>query len=870
MNMDPTDTRLADLLAERAWVRSVARVLVRDETAADDLEQETWLAALEKPPTWRTSPRGWLAAVLRRRAARQARTGSRVTRRERAAARPEATASAADVVAEAEEHRRVVDAVLHLGEAQRTAVLLRFYEGLPPREIARRTDAPVETVRARIRRGLAEVRERFDREHAGDRRTWQAALVPLLSGPFLVPGSGPGVVGTAASATGTSVAGGAAHAAGVMAMTSTTTKVAVAAVALIALGWVGWTLWPAEARQGDQPRAGERAGTGPQGEGGAMLSPAPSAGRDREAAAPASTESAVVQGRSGPGVFVRARGESRPPGNVSVLVLGPDEGRWKGSGDATGFVALAGAPSVAPVLLAAANGYAPVRVENVPVAEGTHVVELSRGTVTRLTFVDQDGLPLQGDEVTRRYRTGGTPLVAEWIWPEAFAPRDMAGIFRQMADAARTSRLLSTATWEGPTLTLSDALPAQGARLLVTRPSGVSWLSGPLTSEDVGSVHVNLHAPEAASFRFVADDSGAPLANAKVTVFTEFGDDALFLPGGERLTDGDGAVTVNLPTQERGQRNPSLRFDAPAYVSWLIQVWPGPRTEVRVKRAASIEGRAWLADGKAAAGAEVVWIWRGLVQRARVADDGSYRLTGVAPWGKGPTGTAQLVLLSADTGEPVTTATVDVTPGQAARADLGTPPGVRAPARVRGRVHAGGRGLSGLFVGLTREGKSDDAKHIATTGADGRFTLVDAGPGRYRLLLGLGNLRAVDDFVLRSSDVVVVGEDDAPAFEFALPDGALVVRVLDDATGNPIPGAIALARPERASAAAGVVPGFEGRLGWSGFVDAEGRVRMEALIPGEPHEIGGYAEGYKEALVKGASPGSGESAPEVVVRLVKR
>ena len=39
------------LLQHRAWVRRLARHLVVDEARADDLEQQTWLAALQKPPT---------------------------------------------------------------------------------------------------------------------------------------------------------------------------------------------------------------------------------------------------------------------------------------------------------------------------------------------------------------------------------------------------------------------------------------------------------------------------------------------------------------------------------------------------------------------------------------------------------------------------------------------------------------------------------------------------------------------------------------------------------------------------------------------------------------------------------------------------
>src|SRR5205814_10341316 len=39
-----------ELLAHAGWVRALARELVRDASTADDLVQETWLAALRHPP----------------------------------------------------------------------------------------------------------------------------------------------------------------------------------------------------------------------------------------------------------------------------------------------------------------------------------------------------------------------------------------------------------------------------------------------------------------------------------------------------------------------------------------------------------------------------------------------------------------------------------------------------------------------------------------------------------------------------------------------------------------------------------------------------------------------------------------------------
>ena len=40
-----------DLLAETKWIRNLARGLVRDSATADDVAQETWVVALERPPS---------------------------------------------------------------------------------------------------------------------------------------------------------------------------------------------------------------------------------------------------------------------------------------------------------------------------------------------------------------------------------------------------------------------------------------------------------------------------------------------------------------------------------------------------------------------------------------------------------------------------------------------------------------------------------------------------------------------------------------------------------------------------------------------------------------------------------------------------
>jgi hypothetical protein len=99
---------------------------------------------------------------------------------EAAAATNATSRSADDVVQRVEAHRRVVNAVSDLDEPYRTTVLLRFYEELPPREIARRMAVPVETVRTRLRRALDRLRRRLDDDHGGDGKSWVLALVGLV------------------------------------------------------------------------------------------------------------------------------------------------------------------------------------------------------------------------------------------------------------------------------------------------------------------------------------------------------------------------------------------------------------------------------------------------------------------------------------------------------------------------------------------------------------------------------------------------------------------------------------------------------------------------------------------------------------------
>ncbi len=203
------------LLAERAWVEALARSLVLDDATADDVVQQTWLAAIENPPREEASRRGWLSRVVRNAASESRRRAIRRERWESMTPSRSSEPSPEEVVAKAEAHRRVVDAVMSLEEPYRSAVLLRFFEGLESDDVARRTGVPIETARTRIKRALVMLRARLDRDHGGDGRAWAFALLPLTGTKHAVA---------------TSVAGGA-----VVGVSMKTAVAASAASALLAV-----------------------------------------------------------------------------------------------------------------------------------------------------------------------------------------------------------------------------------------------------------------------------------------------------------------------------------------------------------------------------------------------------------------------------------------------------------------------------------------------------------------------------------------------------------------------------------------------------------------------------------------------------------
>lgn len=157
-------------LSEHAGaLQRLARALVgRDD--ADDAVQETWLVYLRSKPAERDGLRGWLSTVLRRRAASEKRDDVRRREREQGAARAEAV-DAGEQREREELLRSVTAAVLELDAPQRRVVMMRYFDGLAPREIALALRVEPNVVSTRLTRAHHKLRERLERQF-GRQRAW--------------------------------------------------------------------------------------------------------------------------------------------------------------------------------------------------------------------------------------------------------------------------------------------------------------------------------------------------------------------------------------------------------------------------------------------------------------------------------------------------------------------------------------------------------------------------------------------------------------------------------------------------------------------------------------------------------------------------
>jgi RNA polymerase sigma-70 factor (ECF subfamily) len=212
-----------EVLAEFAWVRRLSLRLCSDAASADDLTQEVLLAGVAQPPRDGIPVRRWLAGIARRKARMAARSAARRAFHERSVTESHAQAGTQELLERLEEHRHVADAVARLREPYRTTLLQRYVEDLTPTQMAARSGEPLSSVKTRLSRGLALLRN--DLESARGPH-WYAALLPLAQTEPISPS--------------TSLSALVGHA---MTLKQGLTLFAVALVAL-----VGFLVWPTTQR----------------------------------------------------------------------------------------------------------------------------------------------------------------------------------------------------------------------------------------------------------------------------------------------------------------------------------------------------------------------------------------------------------------------------------------------------------------------------------------------------------------------------------------------------------------------------------------------------------------------------------------------
>lgn len=227
--MESRATRLEPeaLLAHAGWLRTLAASLVADSATADDLVQDTWLAALEHPPRADGPIEPWLARVLRNFALKRRRGESRRAVHESATVESVEAPSPDQTVEKLDLQRTVLDAVLAIDEPFRTTIVLRYFEGRSCAEIARMQRVPAGTVRWRLKRGLDTLRERLDERFRGSRAAWVGLLAPLAARE-----PAPGISSGAASTSTNTVLKGA--------LVVNATQIALTAVALVAVAGIAW------------------------------------------------------------------------------------------------------------------------------------------------------------------------------------------------------------------------------------------------------------------------------------------------------------------------------------------------------------------------------------------------------------------------------------------------------------------------------------------------------------------------------------------------------------------------------------------------------------------------------------------------------
>jgi RNA polymerase sigma-70 factor, ECF subfamily len=164
-------SQLYDRLARPVF--SMILRIVRSRAEAEEVLQESFWQVWERAPDYNPalgSAFCWIVTVARRKAIDRLRANSRHLQRieEAQGARNDdefASPIALESLAAGERSVAVRAALARLGADERRAITLAFFDGLTHEEIAAALQAPVGTIKARIRRGLLKLKPALTRAH---------------------------------------------------------------------------------------------------------------------------------------------------------------------------------------------------------------------------------------------------------------------------------------------------------------------------------------------------------------------------------------------------------------------------------------------------------------------------------------------------------------------------------------------------------------------------------------------------------------------------------------------------------------------------------------------------------------------------------
>ncbi len=828
--MDDTPSiPIEELMQHRPWVRKLARQLVLDDAEVDDIEQQTWLAALQRPPR-SIGVMAWLSSVVRNLASKRRRSDTRRFEHETQAARTEKVPATDQVIVDAERHEELIGALRGLSEPYRTTLLMRYFEGLPPRDIAIRMAVPVETVRVRTRRGLEHLREYFDRRYAS-RQDWHAALLPLIAPKFYA--------GAVASTNLGAI------------LMSTSTKLITVVVIFTSIVWYAWPDPPEMSHKlaatAKDPVVPAETGLVPLASDSAQTSGTISIETPRKQVSSAS----VLPEKSGaerPGTWLRVTrsGSSHPACPPAMTARFVDS---KGvTHTATGKLGDLKVPeqitNAAVLWLTTPDDGGLHRFAARRYPEGTTTLNIKTAMPLEIRFVTASGRTLHRPEIERRYSAAGLTLSAKWIGAGRFAASNAIRSILTPPPGDLWTRQVAF-TWHGTTLRVNNTPTDGGWRMLFTPAQSPSVLIDipDYTAGESRLIEVRVpHTPWLQKVRFVDADTGTPLPHSKVTPYYEYGDDEAFFAGVSRITDSSGELLIPIPTESKGRGRPSCWWiETDSHIGYVTtyRFSDHPDTYIhRVARKAIIRGKAFTAEGQPAIGATVTHLRKGYARRCKVDVNGRYELIGVFPESR-----AVVVLITDSTTMELQHAQAEVLPGDTIELDIGHPVDPDRFATLRGRITAGGMPIEDAMVALEARARSTVeatvGQILVRTNAKGEYILKGVPPGPAELRVILGDFRVSDSYGLVSNPkaLALVGGESLIR-DFALPDGFVEVQILD-AAGEPLVGIDVRAEAETPDLASDRFPGFRYRMGWGGKSDARGRVLLQGLLLGTPMRIFG-------------------------------